>query len=250
MKRFHEDCFFNTEDTDGTELCFKIISVFSVFSVSSVFKNCLSAYNEGPQESSALTQPANSESAQELLAEFKQLWSEAEKLWDERQNQPAWHSYVSADFEAVFNTLYEMRGMYSTFLEWGSGLGVVTIMASRLGFEAYGIEAEARLVEHSQDFAEFHAPEATFAEGSFIPTDYDWDPESGGDVYRSSIGSADAYDQLGMEIQDFDLIYCYPWPDEHPLLHAIIRQFGRPDTTLITYDACEGMAVTRVNQDS
>ena len=188
-------------------------------------------------------------SEQELLSHFRKLWSEADQLWEERQNQPAWHSYVSADYQAVFETLSSVKGLYSNFLEWGSGLGVVTMMASRLGFEAYGIEAEGKLIEHSEEFAAIYAPDAVFAEGSFIPEEYEWDPENGGDVYRSSIGAADAYDQLGMEISDFDLIYAYPWPDEHPLLHAIIRQFGRPDTTLITYDACEGVAMIRVNEE-
>ncbi|NIO39184.1 MAG: hypothetical protein GTO41_02675, partial [Burkholderiales bacterium] len=47
------------------------------------------------------------------------------------------------------------------------------------------------------------------------------------------------------ELRDFDLIYAYPWPDEHPLYHSIIRQFGRSRAMLLTYDAREGMDLVR-----
>ncbi len=61
----------------------------------------------------------------------------------------AFEGYVSADYLSVFHSLAQLRNRVSTVLEWGSGLGVVSIMASRMGFEAFGIEAEAVLVEYA-----------------------------------------------------------------------------------------------------
>ncbi|NIO39185.1 MAG: hypothetical protein GTO41_02680, partial [Burkholderiales bacterium] len=84
-----------------------------------------------------------------LLAEFEALWGDARKLWDRHEDSAGFGEYVSADYAQVCQSLIELRGQATTFLEWGSGLGVVAIMASRLGFEAYGIEAEAELVEHA-----------------------------------------------------------------------------------------------------
>jgi hypothetical protein len=133
-------------------------------------------------------------------------------------------------------------------LEWGSGLGIVTIMASRMGFEAYGIEAEPCLVTHAENLARTYGPNAQFAQGSFIPDDFAWNPADGGDVDRTVIDVASAYDKLDMELKDFDLVYAYPWPDEHTLYHNIMREFGRKGAMLLTYDAREGMELVRFHR--
>ena len=83
----------------------------------------------------------------ELLSSFKLLWAEADAIWEANGNSPAYALYVSADYMAIFEKLCELRGRVDTVLEWGSGLGVMTIMANRLGFDAYGIEAEPELVK-------------------------------------------------------------------------------------------------------
>ena len=180
-----------------------------------------------------------------LRKEFKGLWAEAEEIWTRQEHDHAFHGYVSADFDEVLKYLLELRGQVSTFVEWGSGLGVVTIMAARLGFEAYGIEAEAKLVTHSRELAHTYGPEATFAEGSFIPDEFEWTPSQGDESIRTIIDAASGYEQLELELQDFELIYVYPWPDEHTLCHNIIRQFGHPNALLLSYDAREGMNLKR-----
>ena len=177
-----------------------------------------------------------------LLAEFRRLWAEADELWERQQASAPFHGYVSADYLAVYQSLARLRERAFTVLEWGSGLGIVTIMASRMGYDAYGIEAEPRLVEYSESFAQTYGPEAQFAQGSFVPDDFRWSPPDGGDeVGRTMIDIASAYDELDMELRDFDLIYAYPWPDEHLLYHNIIREFGRRDALLLSYDAREGI---------
>ena len=180
-----------------------------------------------------------------LLDEFRKLWAEAEVLWDQHQEAPAFHGYVSSDFTAVYDQLNQLRGRVCTVLEWGSGLGVVTIMASRMGFEAYGIEAEAGLVQFSERLAEVYAPQARFAQGNFIPNDFQWDPASGDTVFRTMTDDVPAYDELDMELRDFDLIYAYPWPDEHVLFQNIVRECGRKEALLMTYDVREGIELVR-----
>jgi len=182
---------------------------------------------------------------EKLLGDFRRLWSDADQLWDQRQNAAAFHGYVSADYMAVYRSLAELRGRVLTFLEWGSGLGIVTIMASQMGFEAYGIEAEPELVDLSNGFAQAHGSDARFAEGSFVPDDFVWDPADGSDVNRTIIDVPAAYDELDMELRDFDLVYAYPWPDEHTLFRNIVRQFGRQDTLFLSYDAREGTELIR-----
>ena len=182
---------------------------------------------------------------QTLLAEFRSLWAEADELWERHQALPAFRGYVSADYQAVYESLARLRGRVLTVLEWGSGLGVVTIMASRMGFEAYGIEAEPDLVEYAENFAQAYGPQARFAQGSFIPAEFEWHPADGDDVYRTIIDVASAYDELDMELRDFDLVYAYPWPDEHVLFRNIMRRLGRKEALLLSYDVREGVELTR-----
>ena len=180
-----------------------------------------------------------------LLSEFRSLWAEADDLWERHHDAPAFHGYVSADYLSVYESLARLRGSVLSVLEWGSGLGIVTIMASRMGFEAYGIEAEPGLLKHSEYLAQAYGPNARFAQGSFIPDDFEWKPTDGDVVYRTDVDAASAYEDLDMELQDFDLVYAYPWPEEHTLYHNVMRKFARREAMLLTYDAREGMELVR-----
>lgn len=180
------------------------------------------------------------DSDETLISEFAELWDAASALWEQHQHTPAFHGYVSADYLAVSKSLARLRGRVLTVLEWGSGLGVTAIMASRMGFEAYGIEAEPRLVEYSETLAKSYGPTARFVQGSFIPDDFEWNPGEGDEANRTIIDAPSAYDKLDMELRDFDLVYAYPWPDEHTLYHNIMRHFARRDALLLSYDCREG----------
>jgi len=181
-----------------------------------------------------------------LLLEMKQLWTVSDEVWERCRSRLEFGSFVSADYLAIYRELVKLQGQVETVLEWGSGLGVVTIMASRLGFDAYGIEVEPVLVEHSLEFAEEYGPEAKFATGSFIPDEYEWDNEITSDSTRTDHDTRAAYEELDMELRDFDLIYAYPWPDEHPFFMNILRTCGRDGSLFLSYDAREGTALTRV----
>jgi len=118
-------------------------------------------------------------------------------------------------------------------------------MASRMGFEAYGIEAEPKLVEFSEEFADKYGPDACFAQGSFIPEEFDGDPAAGEHIDRTMLDFTSGYEELDMELRDFDLIYAYPWPEEHAFFRGIVREFGHANAMLAIYDAREGLELTR-----
>ena len=173
------------------------------------------------------------------------LWATAGKLWDRWQDRREFRGYVAADFLEVYRALVGLQGRVATVLEWGSGLGVVTIMASNLGFEAYGIESESRLVEWSRRLAQKYGPDAHFAMGSFIPREYEWNPEYGDESCRTEVAVEPGYDDLDMELRDFDLVYAYPWPDDHPMYQDIMRQCAGVDALFLSYDAREGIMLCR-----
>ena len=182
---------------------------------------------------------------QEWLDLMRVIWVRIDEIWTVRNARPAFSGYVSADYEEVFEQLWRMRKQAGTFLEWGSGLGAVAMMAAVIGYEAYGIEAEEELVRISEDLADEFDIDVTFATGSFIPDDFAWEPATGANVTITQIDIPDAYAELGMELSDFDMVYAYPWPDEHGLLEGIMKQFSRPGTTLFTFDAHEGNQLRR-----
>ena len=173
------------------------------------------------------------------------LWKEAGGLWDLHFQQPAYSGFVAADYALVFQALRRLQGRAASFLEWGSGTGVATIMASMLGFEAYGIEIEPRLVETSQRLARKYDTRAHFVEGTFIPDDYDWNTEHGDENFRSRLDGRFGYVEMDMELRDFDIVYAYPWPDEEPLLQDIVRQCGAKHALFLTYHVREGMKLSR-----
>jgi hypothetical protein len=180
---------------------------------------------------------------------IRSLWAEADEIWERRRKQSAFSSYVSADYHEVYQALVLLQGRAVNFLEWGSGLGVATIMASTLGFDAYGIESESHLVDWSRKLAREYGPEARFTTGSFIPEDYEWDPECADESFRSEVDAPPGYDDLDLELCDFDLVYAYPWPDEYSLFLDIMRQCGGRNSLFLIYDVREGMMLSRPGHD-
>jgi len=180
-----------------------------------------------------------------LAPGMQSLWAEADRIWERFENKPEFGAFVAADYRKVYQALARLQGRAVTMLEWGSGLGVITIMASRLGFEAYGIEVESDLVERSRRLAEQYGPEARFATGNFIPEEYEWNPEYGDGNFRTQLEAEPGYYELDMELRDFDLVYAYPWPDEQPLFLDIMRRCGGANALFLGYDVREGILLGR-----
>jgi len=169
---------------------------------------------------------------------------------DRRVSRFAWdiasvlRGFVPSDFEIVYRALHAIRDSHlacgNSFCEWGSGLGVVASLAAMLGFDAYGIEIDEDLFHASQELAgEFGIP-VQFAHGSFVPQGAD---ELIDLTFRDNDGGlsldtqADhTYDDLGLEICDFDVIFVFPWPDDEPLVARLFERFAARGALLLTYN--------------
>ncbi len=177
--------------------------------------------------------------------ELQELWSAAAEIWDMRHAEAAFDGYVSADFAAIHTRLASLKDRAHTFLEWGSGLGVVAIMASRLGFDSYGIEVKPDLVRAARELAERFNATPQFATGSFVPEEFSGNLREGDEFHRTETQDRSAYDEIDMELRDFDLVYAYPWPEEHTIFRSIIRRCASPNTMYLRYDVREGLSLTR-----
>ena len=63
-----------------------------------------------------------------------------------------------------------------------------------------------------------------------------------GDGKAGRLGTGPSgYLQLGMALDDFDVVFGYPWSGEAPLMLDLMRQYGRPDALLLLYDTEAGV---------
>ena len=183
-----------------------------------------------------------------ILPGLEDLWSEAASIWDQLHEQGDFFNFVASDYEAVYHALVGLQGQAETVLEWGSGLGVIAIMAARLGFDAYGIEIEPKLVDLSCGLAAKYDADVEFAVGSYVPGDYTVDPVLVDGDFRTSFDDEPAYDELDMELRDFDVVFVYPWPNERALHEDIMRRCGGQRSLFMTFDVREGLLIERLGR--
>ena len=122
------------------------------------------------------------------------------------------------------------------FLEWGCGFGGVTGAASLFGMRAVGIEALDFLCHQASALWRRHAISATVVHGNFLPQGADQllladDPG----LAVQAAADEDAYAGMGGRLDEFDLIFAYPWPGEEGFLARVFEKFARPGAHLLLY---------------
>jgi hypothetical protein len=182
---------------------------------------------------------ARSRRIDELCEEGRRFWHE----FDARVRQDQWHPFVAADYDRVRAVLLSLRRPGLRFLEWGSASGVITIMADLMGFDACGIELDASLVHSARALAERSGSKARFAVGSFIPMGWEWRPPDG-DGRTATIGRGPSgYLELGRALEDFDIVYGFPWSGEERLMRDLMRCHGHSEALLLLHTVESGVRV-------
>jgi hypothetical protein len=157
--------------------------------------------------------------------------------------------YVGSDFGRVYTALsaLDAEGLPTGhwLCEWGSGMGVVSCLAAMLGFEAWGIEAEAELVRAARGLAaDFELP-VEFVHGSYIPAEAEQVLLDGRDFGWLDTTVPSGYEEAGLAVDDFDVIFVYPWPDEEALVASLFERYARPGALLLTYHGGDDLRVRR-----
>jgi hypothetical protein len=183
-----------------------------------------------------------------LRGRLESLCEEGREIWDRFDHEVRskdFHPFVAADYDQVLDALLRVRAPGLRFLEWGSATGVITIMADLLGFEAFGIELDPELVEVARGLAARYGSEARFVAGSFIPAGYRYRP-TGGDGRLGTIGDgSSAYPELEHPLEDFDLVYAFPWHGEEPMMVDLMRAYGGRGARLLLHGVADGVQVYR-----
>ncbi|MFG0261431.1 MAG: hypothetical protein ACF788_03480 [Novipirellula sp. JB048] len=159
------------------------------------------------------------------------------------------HNFVVSDFAlvgAAIRWLVDHRlPCGDAFLEWGSGFGVVTMLAAIEGMDAVGIEVEDDLIDQAHQLAEDFDIEAEFVAGSFLPDDRSVIESVIQDFENVDIDSPSAYETLGRSIDEFDLIFAFPWPGEQDYFAAVFDHFAADGALLLTYDGRNQLRLQR-----
>jgi hypothetical protein len=175
------------------------------------------------------------------------LLSEARRRIGRFRSEHRIPAFVPSDFRAAYAVLRALASAEvapgNLFCEWGSGFGVVTCLAAMLGFDAWGIEIESGLVAAAQELADDFDLPVEFVQGSFIPPGggsltatvdgYSWLTTDEGEVHQ----------ELGLDPEDFDVVFAYPWPDEEQTIADLFAHYAKVRAVLVTYHELGGLRV-------
>lgn len=160
------------------------------------------------------------------------------------------HAFIPSDYVLVYDALREVAALAvapgNALCEWGCGMGVVATMGVMLGYEACGIEINHELVDEARALAEDFDQSVEFICGNMIPTGGDrYADSASSEMSWLSMGGHDAYEQLGLDVDDFDAVFAYPWPGEEDVIDNLFEHYAAVGALLITYHGIDGIRIQR-----
>jgi hypothetical protein len=190
--------------------------------------------------------PTNKPSLPETIQRFL---NEANRRIEQLQSDHHIPGFVPSDFVSVYAALEVLQSSVLLpgrwFCEWGSGMGVVACLASLVGFDAWGIEIDETLVREARRLAaDFDLP-VRFVRGSFIPPGAEMAENAERRYAWLTTEERDGYTSLGIDPDEFDVIFAYPWPDEEELTAQLFEKYARQGALLVTYQDSHGIRVQR-----
>lgn len=158
-------------------------------------------------------------------------------------------NFVPCDFHLLDQSLTWIEQNYlltgNRFCELGSGFGVAALLASLREMESVGIELEANLVAQASLLADALSLPTKFYTGSFVPRDVAGLLELGSDIEHVETYEDDVFDEIGLDLDEFDLFFAFPWPGEHQFFEAVFEAGAADNALLLTYRGRDGMHLLR-----
>jgi hypothetical protein len=174
---------------------------------------------------------------------------EAERRIDHFQLTCQIPAFVPSEFEFAYSVLQALASAAPTlghlFCEWGSGFGVVACLAAMLDFDACGIEIEGNLVDAAEQLAsDFDLP-VEFVCGSFIPKSAQVCSEADNGFAWLVTDKDTTEEELGLAVDDFGVIFAYPWPDEERLIDDLFERYAAVGAVLVTHHGSQEFRLRR-----
>ena len=165
--------------------------------------------------------------------------------------------FVPSDFVTVYHALRAITEANlapgTSLCEWGSGFGVVASLAAMLGFKVCGIEIERGLVDASRRLADDFGLPVEFVHGSLVPPGaeayveetYAEEAQADNIVEWLVTDTDDAYEELGLDPDDFDVVFAYPWPGEECLIEILFEKYAAEEALLLMYNQYNSVRLLR-----
>lgn len=160
--------------------------------------------------------------------------------WDQWNERPI-EQYVACDFRYVWGALQSMlrqdtaTATGKSFVEWGSGFGIVTALAWYSGLSAVGIEAEQFLVEEGRKLLKNHAIQAELWHGNFLPSGAEKLAGLQSDHPSLFHHVPSAYSLHDCNLDDFAIVFAYPWPGEEHFQREVFCRYASKDALLLMF---------------
>ncbi|MDB4423049.1 class I SAM-dependent methyltransferase [Rhodopirellula sp.] len=173
----------------------------------------------------------------EMATRIKSALGEIETFQD-RWDCPQIEQFVAADYPLVYQclnwTLKSQPLLGQRFLEWGSGFSIVSAIAAEIGLNAFGIEAEPDLLAMGRKTIQTWNVSVELVEGNFLPPGA---AELSDDPMLPSLSHdvADAYEKIGLDLDDFALVYAYPWPGEDDFHEFVFDRYAASGALLMLF---------------
>lgn len=187
-----------------------------------------------------------------LPREVQRFLRTAEQRVDRIQYRYHFPAFVSSDYPMAYAALVQIEGSGllpgDRFCEWGSGLGVVSCLAAMLGFRSYGVEASGPLVRAARRLAaDFDVP-AEFARGNYLSGNGREELLAGREFAWLHTDGRCGHRALGAGVDEIDLVYVYPWPDEESLVEENFERRARTGALLLSYHGESGFRLRRKDE--
>jgi tRNA G46 methylase TrmB len=158
-------------------------------------------------------------------------------------------NFVRCDFQLVDHSLTWIQQNHlltgNRFCELGSGFGVAALLASLRDMESVGIEIEPYLVDQANQLAEAVDLPAEFYCGSFVPRGILDIVELGSEVEHVETHEDDVFNEIGVDMDEFDLFFAFPWPGEEHFFESVFQAAAADNSLLLTYRGRDGMHLCR-----
>lgn len=144
-------------------------------------------------------------------------------------------------FRLINKTIRVLHDRRPLSLDLGCGNGGWTLMAAAAGFPSLGIDINSFLIAHAERNHRTARDQGLidpqtrceFSVGNMYPAGY---RPTHSRVSEEAVGpniNVDAYQSLGVKLQDAGIIYAYAWPSEMPFLCRFLAENASPDTILV-----------------
>ncbi|MGY8689144.1 MAG: hypothetical protein ACKVHP_15590, partial [Verrucomicrobiales bacterium] len=190
-------------------------------------------------------------SNEDVPTDIKAIIDESDKRIDaffatgENKRAP---KYIPSDpilfYKGLANVTKNDLPLGRVFCEWGSGFGVCTCLAAKLGYESFGLEINPNLAAYSRELAQDLSLNVQILETSYVPEDYESYSGIGGEflIKNEKVASRDArvvseltYEGMDHEIAEIDVFFAYPWPMEQEFMQELFDEIAVEGAILICY---------------